>query len=190
MRHPHRLAAQQPSQQRHRGVEQERRENQKRKPGRPYAASPAQYAQDSREETERNRACIAQEDAGRREIPHQEAERGTADDGGCGGQIACTLDVGGDRVGTKTADRHASRKPVCAIHEVVRIQAPDDARNEQADEQQCMPGTLATPQGKDRRCGALDGETDANSKPKEIVDEEYDSEPGRQRGLDLIARIR
>ena len=78
---PDPLAAHGAPDQRQRGIADERRENEHRKPQRPDVAHPSDDAEGAGEKTERDRPDVSEEDARRMEIEDEEAKR-------CAGQGA------------------------------------------------------------------------------------------------------
>src|SRR5687768_11524214 len=79
VRAPHVLSAQRSSQQRHCCIKREWREYQRWKPEGPHPALPTQKADDHGEKPECYRASVTEKNAGRIEVPNQEAQCGPTD---------------------------------------------------------------------------------------------------------------
>ena len=165
-----RRALPQPPQQCRRGVEDEGREDEGRKPPRPDAAGNAFQPEQTREKAEPDRPDIAHEQPRRRSVENQKAGAG----GGQGTEehagIGAAGQGGGDGVGAETEQAHASRQAVRPIHEIVQIGHPDHGQHRKGQKQ---PTRVGENRGRQDSRGCVGKQADRRRQRAEIVDQRH-----------------
>jgi len=129
VRFPDFLAAQQPVQQGHGGIGNEGREREQRHPEWKQASAIAPQAARRRQEAERGRAGVAEEDSGQREVVNQESGAGRRDSQAERGESGIGPSQSGQR--DEPDHGHPTSKAVHAVHEVIEIDHPDNEQERQ-----------------------------------------------------------